>query len=93
MAGDEVAVVRRAGRSRSPGHCGKSLLISDAVAWLLDPICRTEITRVGAADRGWGRLLDHLAAAEGRLRRIDGHVTGNMCCGITGGGADDPGRG
>ena len=44
-------------------HRGKSLLISDAVARLLDPICRAEITRMGAADRGWGRLLDHLAAA------------------------------
>jgi len=44
-------------------HRGKSLLISGAVARLLDPICRAEITRMGAADRGWGRLLDHLAAA------------------------------
>jgi hypothetical protein len=44
-------------------HRGKSLLISDAVARLLDPICRAEITRMRAADRGWGRLLDHLAAA------------------------------
>jgi hypothetical protein len=42
---------------------GKSLLISGAVARLLDPICRAEITRMGTADRGWGRLLDHLAAA------------------------------
>jgi hypothetical protein len=44
-------------------HRGKSLLISGAVARLLDPICRAEITRMRAADRGWGRLLDHLAAA------------------------------
>ena len=44
-------------------HRGKSLLISGAVARLVDPICRAEITRMGAADRGWGRLLDHLAAA------------------------------
>ena len=44
-------------------HRGKSLLISGAVARLLDPICRAEITRMGTADRGWGRLLDHLAAA------------------------------
>ena len=43
-------------------HRGKSLLISGAVARLVDPICRAEITRMGAADRGWGRLLDHLAA-------------------------------
>ena len=44
-------------------HRGKSLLISGAVARLLDPICCAEITRMRAADRGWGRLLDHLAAA------------------------------
>ena len=44
-------------------HRGKSLLISGAAARLLDPICRAEITRLGTADRGWGRLLDHLAAA------------------------------
>jgi hypothetical protein len=44
-------------------HRGKSLLISGAVARLLDPICRAEITRMRAADRGWARLLDHLAAA------------------------------
>jgi len=44
-------------------HRGKSLLVAGAVARLLDPICRAEITRMRAADRGWGRLLDHLAAA------------------------------
>src|SRR6476661_7847263 len=44
-------------------HRGKSLLISSVVARLLDPICRAELTRMRAADRGWGRLLDHLAAA------------------------------
>ena len=44
-------------------HRGKNLLACGAVARLLDPICRAEITRMRAADRGWGRLLDHLAAA------------------------------
>ena len=44
-------------------HCGKSLLVSGEVARLLDPICRAEITRMRAADRGWRQLLDHLAAA------------------------------
>ena len=44
-------------------HRGKGLLVCGAVARLLDPICRAEITRMRAADRGWGRLLDHLAAA------------------------------
>ena len=54
-----------AGRSHliAAVHRGKSLLISGAVARLVDPICRAEITRMRAADRGWGRLLDHLAAA------------------------------
>ena len=46
-------------------HRGKSLLVSGAVARLVDPICRAEITRMGTADRGWGRLLDHLAAGRG----------------------------
>jgi hypothetical protein len=42
---------------------GKNLLVTDAVARLLDPICRAEIERMRAEDRGWRRLLDHLAAA------------------------------
>ncbi len=44
-------------------HRGKNLLVSGEVARLLDPICRAEIGRMRAADRGWARLLDHLAAA------------------------------
>jgi hypothetical protein len=44
-------------------HRGKNLLVTGEVAGLLDPICRAEIERMRAADRGWGRLLDHLAAA------------------------------
>jgi hypothetical protein len=44
-------------------HCGKNLLVTSEVAGLADPICRAEIERMRAADRGWGRLLDHLAAA------------------------------
>jgi hypothetical protein len=44
-------------------HRGKNLLMTDAVAGLLDPICRAEIERMRTADRGWRRLLDHLAAA------------------------------
>jgi hypothetical protein len=44
-------------------HRGKNLLVSGEVARLLDPICRAEIERMRAADRGWRRLLDHLAAA------------------------------
>jgi len=44
-------------------HRGKNLLVSGEVARLLDPICRAEIARMHAADRGWARLLDHLATA------------------------------
>jgi hypothetical protein len=44
-------------------HRGKNLLVTGEVARLLDPICRAEIERMRAADRGWGVLLDHLAAA------------------------------
>jgi hypothetical protein len=42
-------------------HRGKSLLVTDEVAELLDPICRAELARMAAADEGWARLLRHLA--------------------------------
>jgi hypothetical protein len=44
-------------------HRGKNLLVTGEVAHLLDPICRAEVERMRAADPGWRRLLDHLAAA------------------------------
>jgi hypothetical protein len=44
-------------------HRGKNLIVSADGARLLDPICRAEIARMRAADSGWRRLLDHLAAA------------------------------
>jgi hypothetical protein len=44
-------------------HRGKSLLITDEVADLIDPICRAELARMEAGDEGWGRLLRHLADA------------------------------
>lgn len=43
-------------------HRGKSLLVTDEVARILDPICRAELARMEAADEGWARLLGHLAA-------------------------------
>lgn len=43
-------------------HRGKNLIVSAEAARLLDPICRAEIARMRAADPGWRRLLDHLAA-------------------------------
>jgi hypothetical protein len=44
-------------------HRGKSLLVTDEVAVLLDPICRAELERMEAAEEGWARLLRHLADA------------------------------
>ena len=44
-------------------HRGKSVLVTDAVARLLDPICRAELARMESADPGWERLLRHLADA------------------------------
>ena len=44
-------------------HNGKHLLVTDAVARLLDPICRSELERMGGADSDWALVLGHLAAA------------------------------
>ena len=44
-------------------HRGKSLLVTEEVARLLDPICRAEIARMEAEDPQWARLLRHLAEA------------------------------
>ena len=43
-------------------HRGKNLLVTGEIADVLDPVCRAEIERMRAADAGWRRLLDHLAA-------------------------------
>jgi len=34
-------------------HRGKNLIVTSEVARLLDPICRAELERMRAADRGW----------------------------------------
>jgi hypothetical protein len=44
-------------------HRGKSLVVTDEIATLLDPICRAELARMEAADPAWARLLRHLADA------------------------------
>jgi hypothetical protein len=44
-------------------HRGKSMLVTDEVARLIDPITRAELERMKAADPGSGRLLRHLAEA------------------------------
>ena len=44
-------------------HRGKNLLVTEAAARLLDPICRAELARMTAADPGWAGLLAHLADA------------------------------
>lgn len=42
-------------------HRGKTILLSDALLALVDPICRAELARMEHEDPGWGRLLRHLA--------------------------------
>jgi hypothetical protein len=42
-------------------HRAKTILVSDEVLTLVDPICRSELARMERADPGWGRLLGHLA--------------------------------
>lgn len=42
-------------------HRGKTILLSDDVLALVDPVCRAELARMERADPGWGRLLRHLA--------------------------------
>jgi hypothetical protein len=44
-------------------HHGKSLLITDELAELVDPICRAELARMEREDDEWARLLRHLAEA------------------------------
>jgi hypothetical protein len=44
-------------------HRGKSLLVTEEIAALVDPICRAELERMETADEGWARLLRHLADA------------------------------
>lgn len=44
-------------------HRGKTILLSDELLALVDPICRAELARMESADPGWGRLLRHLADA------------------------------
>ena len=44
-------------------HRGKSLLVTEETARLMDPVCRAEIERAEAADPEWARLLRHLAEA------------------------------
>lgn len=44
-------------------HRGKSILVTEEVATLADPVCRAELARVEGEDPGWARLLGHLAEA------------------------------
>jgi len=44
-------------------HRGKSLVVTDEVAALLDPVCRAELARMETEDEGWKSLLRHLADA------------------------------
>jgi hypothetical protein len=44
-------------------HSGKSLLVTEEVAALIDPICRAELARMEAENEEWARLLRHLRDA------------------------------
>lgn len=44
-------------------HRGKSMLVTDEIATLLDPICRSELARMERESPEWARLLTHLAEA------------------------------
>ncbi|MDX6512623.1 MAG: hypothetical protein QOE36_2127 [Gaiellaceae bacterium] len=60
--------------ARRPGiyslklHRGQTLLVSDEIVALLDPICRAELARMAGEDENWSRLLGHLAAVGPSLR-------------------------
>jgi hypothetical protein len=44
-------------------HAGKTILLTDELVALVDPVCRAELARMERADPGWGKLLAHLAAS------------------------------
>jgi hypothetical protein len=44
-------------------HRGKTILLTDELVALVDPVCRAELARMERADPGWGNLLAHLAAS------------------------------
>jgi len=52
-------------------HRGKSLLVTDEIAELVDPICRAELARMEAEDENWGaaRALRRNRRPADRLRR------------------------
>ena len=47
-------------------HRGKTILLSDELLALADPICRAELARMAREDPGWRKLLRHLAEAARR---------------------------
>jgi len=42
-------------------HRGKTMLLSDELMSLVDPVCRAELARMERADPGWAKVLSHLA--------------------------------
>lgn len=44
-------------------HLGKSILVTSEVEALLDPVCRSELSRMERERPEWARLLGHLAEA------------------------------
>jgi len=56
-------LAQRDGIHASKLHCGKTLLVTEEVRRLLDPICRAELERTEQTDPSWSRVLRHLAEA------------------------------
>jgi hypothetical protein len=56
-------VAERDGVYRLSVHRGKNILVTEEVAALLDPICRSEIERMTAEADDWALVLEHLDAA------------------------------
>jgi hypothetical protein len=55
-------LAKRDGIHESKVHCGKTLLVTEQVQRLLDPICRAELARMEEHEE-WRPVLRHLAAA------------------------------
>jgi hypothetical protein len=56
-------LAERDGVYRLSVHRGKNILVTEEVAALLDPICRSELERMTAEADDWALVLEHLDAA------------------------------
>jgi hypothetical protein len=56
-------LAQRDGIHECKAHCGKTLLVTEEVRRLLDPVCRAELERMERESADWRRVLRHLAEA------------------------------